>query len=116
MDAYREMIRENIDYDSFMRERPYDASQLEEMLECEMTQQPINEEAVKQLAMDLASARYEAIGNQEYEAERLRRLFQKFAPIVELDAELLRASVSTIRVHGTKVKVQLKNGQIFERM
>ena len=33
MDAYREMIRENIDYEGFVRERPYDASQLDEMVE-----------------------------------------------------------------------------------
>ena len=33
MDAYREMIRDNIDYDGFMRERPYDAGQLDEMVE-----------------------------------------------------------------------------------
>ena len=33
MDAYRELIRENIDYDGFVRERPYDAGQLDEMVE-----------------------------------------------------------------------------------
>ena len=33
MDAYREMIRENICYDDFVRERPYDAGQLDEMVE-----------------------------------------------------------------------------------
>ena len=33
MDAYREMIRENICYDAFVRERPYDAAQLDEMVE-----------------------------------------------------------------------------------
>ncbi len=33
MDAYREMIRENIDYDGFVRERTYDAGQLDEMVE-----------------------------------------------------------------------------------
>ena len=33
MDAYREMIRENIRYDDFVRERPYDAGQLDEMVE-----------------------------------------------------------------------------------
>jgi len=33
MDAYREMIRENIDYDGFVRERLYDAGQLDEMVE-----------------------------------------------------------------------------------
>ncbi|MCH5261111.1 MAG: helix-turn-helix domain-containing protein, partial [Lachnospiraceae bacterium] len=33
MDSYREMIRENIRYDDFVRERPYDVSQLDEMIE-----------------------------------------------------------------------------------
>jgi len=33
MDAYREMIQENIDYDGFVREHPYDAGQLDEMVE-----------------------------------------------------------------------------------
>ena len=35
MDAYREMIRENIDYEGFVRERPYDVGQLDEMVEFE---------------------------------------------------------------------------------
>ena len=33
MDAYRELIRENIGYDDFVRERPYDVGQLDEMVE-----------------------------------------------------------------------------------
>lgn len=33
MDSYRGMIRENICYDDFVRERPYDAAQLDEMVE-----------------------------------------------------------------------------------
>lgn len=33
MDSYRELIRENICYDDFVRERPYDAPQLDEMVE-----------------------------------------------------------------------------------
>ena len=33
MDTYRELIRENIDYEGFVRERPYDAGQLDEMVE-----------------------------------------------------------------------------------
>ena len=33
MDTYREMIRENIGYDDFVREHPYDAAQLDEMVE-----------------------------------------------------------------------------------
>ena len=33
MDTYRGLIRENIGYDDFVRERPYDAGQLDEMVE-----------------------------------------------------------------------------------
>ena len=33
MDAYRELIPENIRYDDFVREHPYDAGQLDEMVE-----------------------------------------------------------------------------------
>ena len=33
MDAYRGLIRENIGYDDFVREHPYDAAQLDEMVE-----------------------------------------------------------------------------------
>jgi len=32
MDGYREMIRENIGYDDFVRERPYGTPQLDEMV------------------------------------------------------------------------------------
>ena len=33
MDAYRELIRENVRYDDYVREHPYDAPQLDEMVE-----------------------------------------------------------------------------------
>ena len=33
IDAYRELIRENIDYEGFVRDHPYDAAQLDEMVE-----------------------------------------------------------------------------------
>ena len=33
IDAYRELIRENIDYEGFVRNHPYDAAQLDEMVE-----------------------------------------------------------------------------------
>jgi len=36
MDAYRDLIRENIGYDDFVRGRPYDAGQLDEMVELMM--------------------------------------------------------------------------------
>lgn len=52
-------------------------SELRSALDHELEQQPINEDAAKHLAMELASAQYEEIGSQEYETERLRRLFQR---------------------------------------
>lgn len=89
--------------------------ELRSALDHELEQQPINEDAVKRLTMELASAQYEEIGSQEYETERLRHLFQRQAPMQNLDAELLQAAVNRIHVHGSKIKIQLKNGQILER-
>lgn len=89
-------------------------SELRSALDHELEQQPINEDAAKHLAMELASAQYEEIGSQEYETERLRRLFQRQSPMQNLDAELLRNAVNRIYVHGKKVKIRLKNGQTVE--
>lgn len=90
-------------------------SELQSALDRELEQQPINEDAAKRLTMELASAQYEEIGSQEYETERLRRLFQRQAPMQSLDAEILQSAVHRIHVHGKKIKIQLKNGQILER-
>ena len=89
-------------------------AELRPALDHELEQQPINEDAAKHLAMELASARYEEISSQEYETERLRRLFQRHAPMQSLDAEVLRNAVNRIYVHGKKVKIRLKNGQVVE--
>lgn len=93
---------------------PIRVSELRSALDHELEQQPINEDAAKRLAMELASAQYEEIGSQEYETERLRRLFQRQSPMQSLDAEILRNAVNRIYVHGKKVKIRLKNGQVVE--
>ena len=89
--------------------------ELRSALDHELEQQPINEDAAKRLAMELAAAQYEGIGNQEYETQRLQRLFQRHAPMENLDAGLLQSAVSKVEIHSQKVKIHLKNGQIFER-
>ncbi len=94
---------------------PVRIAELQTALEHELEQRPVNEEAAKRLAVELACAQYEGIGSQEYETERLRRLFQQKAPMQTLDAGLLQSAVRKIVVHGKKIKIQLKNGQIFER-
>jgi len=90
-------------------------AELQSALDHELEQRPVNEETAKRLAMELAAAQYEGIGNQEYETERLRRLFQQKASMQTLDAGFLQSTVRKIVVHGKKVKIQLKNGKIFER-
>ena len=47
MDAYREMIRENIRYDNFVREHPYDAGQLDEMVELMVEAVCSNKETIR---------------------------------------------------------------------
>ena len=80
----------------------------------ELERQPVDELAAKALVQKLTSARYLAIGNQEYETMRLRFLFQDHAPMDKLDADLLRATVFSIQLRRDKVTICLKNGQIME--
>ncbi len=94
---------------------PIRIAELQSALDHELEQRPVNEEAAKRLAVELASAQYEGIGSQQYETERLRRLFQQKAPMQTLDAGLLQPAVRKIVVQGKKIKIQLKNGQTLER-
>lgn len=75
---------------------------------------PVDEAAVRQTALDLAAMRLDAIGPEEYETERLRRVFEKAAPMESLDAELLRSCVQAITIQKRRAIVQLKNGQTVE--
>ena len=64
--------------------------------------------------MQLVSARYNAIGPEEYETERLRRYFGMKTTMTELDAEILRETVSSVTVREKKTAITLKNGQTIE--
>ena len=75
--------------------------------------QPLDEDAARSLICKLAQEQYDAIGNEEYETERLRRLFTAFECTVELNAELLQSTVSAVLVTHQTVRLQLKNGQII---
>ena len=74
---------------------------------------PLDEDAARSLICKLAQEQYEAIGNEEYETERLRRLFASFECTAELNAELLQSAVSAVLVTRQTVRLQLKNGQII---
>ena len=75
--------------------------------------QPLDEAAARSLICKLAQEQYDAIGNEEYETERLRRLFTAFVCTAELDAELLQSTVSAVLVTRQAVRLQFKNGQII---
>ena len=75
--------------------------------------QPLDENAARSLICKLAQEQYDAIGNEEYETERLRRLFAAFECTAELNAELLQSTVSAVLVTRQTVRLQLKNGQII---
>ena len=75
--------------------------------------QPLDEEVARSLICKLAQEQYDAIGNEEYETERLRRLFAAFECTAELNAELLQSTVSAVLVTRQTVRLQLKNGQII---
>ena len=75
--------------------------------------QPLDEDAARSLICKLAQEQYDTIGNEEYETERLRRLFTAFECAAELNAELLQSAVSAVLVTRQTVRLQLKNGQII---
>ena len=75
--------------------------------------QPLDEETARNLICKLAQEQYDTIGNEEYETERLRRLFTTFECSAELNAELLQSTVSAVLVTRQTVRLQLKNGQII---
>lgn len=81
-----------------------------------MEQQPINEEEAKRLIFAVAAEKYRGIGSGEYETVRLKRIMAGTAPSRELDAELLRNTVSKIYIGAMgNIRIQLKNNQIIER-
>jgi hypothetical protein len=56
MDTYREIIRENIGYDNFVQERPYDAGQLDEMVELMVETICSNKETIRVAGSDFPQA------------------------------------------------------------
>ena len=94
---------------------PATHSETQEALNDTLAQQPIDEDSAKVLILRLAAEQYAALGNEEYETNRLRRLFSAFECVAELNADLLKSTVSEVLVTRQNVKLRLKNGQIIER-
>ena len=90
-------------------------SKTQEALDNALERQPIDEDSAKVLILQLAAEQYAALGNEEYETNRLRRLFSAFECVAELNADLLKNTVSEVLVTRQNVKLRLKNGQVIER-
>lgn len=75
---------------------------------------PVDEDRVREMALHLAELQLNAIGPEEYETERLQRLFQSRSPMSELNQELLHESVRHITYAGRRVTILLKNHQTME--
>ena len=84
----------------------------QEKLDETLEQQPIDEDQAKVLILQLAAEQYDALGDEEYETVRLRRLF---TATKEPSAELLKSVVSEVVVECCRVQLRMKNGQIIER-
>lgn len=93
-----------------------DESQLQDELNTAMGYQPIDEDAAQRLILSIAVAQYSAIGSGEYETARLQRVFSQCQPVTELDAEMLRSTVSAIQIYSDgSLDIRLKNNQIIGR-
>ena len=95
-------------------EPPPEAKKLRRELDELLHRPPVDETQVRELAFRLAALQLDAIGPEEYETLRLRRLFQGRAPMAELEQELLHESVRGITVSNGTVTVLLKNNQTLE--
>lgn len=95
-------------------EPPPEAEKLRRELDKLLHRPPVDEEQVKGLAFRLAAFQLNAIGPEEYETLRLRRLFQGRTRMAELEQELLHESVRRITVSNGTVAVLLKNNQTLE--
>lgn len=89
-------------------------AEIQRRLDEAMEQQPVDEDTANQLAMQLASARYDTFSASGYETERLQQYFSSIPRMSELDAEALRTSIASIRNRNGKVSITLQNGQVIE--
>ena len=84
----------------------------QDLLAREQEQAEFDEAAAKAQAITLASARFDALGSEDYEAMRLRHLLSRTKPCEGLDSELLRQTASAVLIHPSgAVSLKLKNGQ-----
>ena len=93
---------------------PAEVIRLRQELDDLLNTPPVDEDCARKMALHLAELQLNAIGPEEYETERLQRLFQSRSPMSELNQELLHESVRHITYAGRRVTILLKNHQTME--
>lgn len=93
---------------------PAEVTRLRHELDDLLNTPPVDEDRARELALRLAELQLNAIGPEEYETERLQRLFRAHSPMSELNQELLHESVRHITYAGRRVTILLKNHQTME--
>ena len=73
--------------------------------------QPIDENRAQRTIYEIAEDQYAQVNNSQYETEKLRRFFKQMGYISELTPDIIRKSVSQIKVRRKAVTLILKNGQ-----
>lgn len=82
----------------------------------EMDKPVFDEDAAKAAALALASARFDALGSEDYETMQMRHTLDHAEQTDGLDTELLRQITKAILIYPSgAISLQLKNGQIMER-
>ena len=89
-------------------------AEMERRFSAALTASPMDEDGAKEIALQLAGMQYNAIGSSGYESQRLQYLFTAAIPVAEIDAELLKNTVSQVYVKKGQASLLLKNGQIIE--
>ena len=88
--------------------------QLQQELDTLLQTPPVDEDAARQKALEVASLKLASVKTEEYESHRLRSVFETHPKMDALDAALLKQSLRKIECHGDTVCLLLKNGQWME--
>lgn len=90
------------------------SGQLQQELDTLLQTPPVDEDAARQKALEVASLKLASVKTEEYESHRLRGVFETHPKMDALDAALLKQSLRKIECHGDTVCLLLKNGQWLE--
>lgn len=104
----------NIVHEQKKERNAAEASTLRRELDEALHTPPVDGERARAMALHLAECRLNSIGPEEYETERLRRIFQAHPLMRELEQDLLRESIRQITYRGKDIQVRLKNSQIMK--